>query len=144
MVETLQQYWWVFLLLWLVTKIIRHVETKKKKTQEHNTGDAESLVLTAMRSLDKNVDDKNVLDKVLNDASTGLGDENVYKRALVDGIIHQLETDEVKRFEPVKGSHPLSQLADRAVKAETRKRTIVRGLRNGAAIGLRIRRGGLT
>ncbi len=144
MVEVLQQYWWVFLLLWLVTKIMRHAETKKKKTQEHNTGDAENLVLTVARSLNKNVDDKNVLDRVLNDASTNLGDENVYKRALVDGIIHQLETDEVKRFEPVKGSHPLSQLADRAVKAETKKRKVVRGIKNGAAIGLRILRGGLT
>lgn len=144
MVETLQQYWWVFLVLWLVTKIVRHVETKGKKKQEHNTGDAENLVLTAMRSLDKNVDDKGVLDKVLNDASANLDDANVYKRALVDGVIHQLEKDEVKRFEPVKGSHPLSQLADRAVKAETRKRKIVRGVKNGAALGLRILRGGLT
>ena len=144
MVETLQQYWWVFLLLWFVTKILRHVETKDKKTQEHNTGDAESLVLAAMRSLNKNVGDKSMLDKVLNDASINLGSEDVYKRALVGGILHQLEADEAKRFEPVEGSHPLSQLADRAVKAETRKRKVVRGIKNGAAIGLRILRGGLT
>ena len=57
MVDAIQQYWWVFLILWIVSKISRHAETKEKKKQEHNTGDAESLVLSAMRSINKNVDD---------------------------------------------------------------------------------------
>ena len=140
----LQQYWWVFLLLWIVSKISRHVETKGKKKQEKNTSDAENLVLTVARSLDKNVGNRGVLDKVLNDASDGLVEGNVYKRALVDGVVSQLEKDEVKKFTPVKGSHPLSQLAGRAVKAETRKRKIVRGLKKGAVVGLKILRGGLT
>ena len=143
MVSMLQQYWWVFLILWVISKVSRHAETSERKKQEDNTSDAENLVLNAMRAIDKNVDDPNVLDKVLNDASAGLG-ENVYKRALVDGIVHQLEKDEEKRFEPIKGSHPLSQLADRAVKAETRKRKIIRGLKKGAVVGLKILRGGLT
>jgi len=143
-VTILQQYWWVFLLLWIVSKISRHVETKGKKKQEKNTSDAENLVLTVARSLDKNVGNRGVLDKVLNDASDGLVEGNVYKRALVDGVVSQLEKDEVKKFTPVKGSHPLSQLAGRAVKAETRKRKIVRGLKKGAVVGLKILRGGLT
>lgn len=144
MVGFLQEYWWVFLVLWLVTKILRTSETKGRKKQEGNTSDAENLVLGAMRALNKNVKDKGTLDKVLNDAAMSLGDENVYKRALVDGVVHQLEKDEEKKFEPVKGSHPLSQLADRAVKAETRKEKIKRGLKKGIVIGLKILRGGLT
>ena len=143
MVTMLQQYWWVFLLLWLATKISRSVETKGKKKQEKNTSDAENLVLTVARSLDKNVGNKGVLDKVLNDAADNLGDGNVYKRALVDGVVSQLEKDEAEKFTPVKGSHPLSQLAGRAVKAETKKRKIVSGLKTGAVVGLKILRGGL-
>lgn len=144
MVELAQQYWWVFLILWVVSKVSRHVETSGKKKQESNTSDAENLVLNMARSLDKNVGNKSVLDKVLNDASEGLGDGNVYKRALVDGVVSQLEKDEEKRFTPIKGSHPLSQLADRAVKAETKREKIKRGLKQGAVIGLKILRGGLT
>lgn len=143
MVGLLQEYWWVFLVLWLLTKLGRHCETRKRKKRESDTSDAENLVLNAMRSLDRNVGNRRTLDKVLGDVAEGLGD-NVYKRALVDGLVHQLEKDEAKRFEPVKGSHPLSRLADRAVKAENRREKIKRGLKKGAAIGLRILRGGLT
>lgn len=142
MVAFCQQYWWVFLILWLVSKISRHVETSGKKKQEGNTSDAENLLLNIARSVNKNIDDPKVLDTVLNDASDGLG-ENVYKRVLVDGLVHQLEKDEVKAFEPVKGSHPLSQLAKRAVESEEKKQKIVRGLKKGAAVGLKILRGGL-
>lgn len=143
MVDFLQQYWWVFLLLWIVAKVSRHWETKEKHKQENNTSDAENLVLNAMRAIDRNIGDKKVRDKVLNDAASGLG-ENVYKRALVDGVIHQLEKDEVKKFEPIKGSHPLSQLAKRAVEAETKREKIKRGCKKAAVIGLQILRGGLT
>jgi len=143
MVGMIQQYWWVFLILWVVSKVSRHAETREKEKQQHNTGDAENLVLSAMRSINKNVDDPKVLDRVLNDATFHLSDGNVYKRALVDGIVHQLEKDEEKRFEPVKGSHPLSQLAKRAVESEKTKNKVVRGLKKGAVIGLKILRGGL-
>ena len=143
MVDFLQEYWWVFLILWLVTKVGRHLETKKKETRESNTSDAENLVLNTMRAIDANIKDRDTRDKVLNASVTGLGD-NVYKRALVDGIIHQLEKDDIKKFEPIRGSHPLSHLAHRAVESETKREKIKRGCKKAAVIGLKILRGGLT
>lgn len=144
MVEMIRDYWWVFLILWIVTKVVRGAETSAKKKQESNTSDAENLVLNVMRSVDKNVGNKKVVDKILNEAAAGLGDENVYRRALVDGVISQLEKDEAKAFTPVKGSHPLSQLADRAVKAETKREKIKRGAKQAAVVGLKILKGVVT
>lgn len=145
MMDWLQEYWWVFLILWVATKISRGVETSARKGQESNTSDAENLVLNVVKAVDKNVGgNKKVLDQVLNDAAAGLGDDNVYRRALVDGLVSQLEKGEVKEFTPVRGSHPLSQLADRAVRAETRRERIKRGVKQAAVVGLKILKGVVT
>lgn len=143
MVGFMREYWWVFLALWVIAKISRSAETRKKNERDSNTSDAENLMLNLVRSVNENVGDKKVLDTVLNDAASGLGSDNAYKRVLVDGLVSQLEKDEVKAFTPVKGTHPLSQLADRAVKVETKREKIKRGLKKGAVIGLKILRGGL-
>lgn len=142
--DFLQEYWWLFLVLWLVTKASRSVETSAKKAQEGNTSDAENLVLSVAKAVDANVGNKGVLDKILNDAASDLGDDNVYRRALVDGLVSQLEKDEVKRFTPVKGTHPLSQLASRAAEAETRKAKVARGFKRAGVVGLKILRGVLS
>jgi hypothetical protein len=125
----------------ILLKWSRHNETKKVTKQEQGVSDAENLVMTVMDAVRRKEPDKLNQVKLLNEIAGEVPDKNLYKRVLVDGITTLCETEPEKKFTPIKGTHPLLALANRAVESETKKAKRIRAVKNGVKVGAQIVKG---
>lgn len=139
MSEFLTEWGWLIpILLFLLTKANRHLESKRKKDAEAEADEAKGLLgrmIAAKVTYDSSEQDpRKSAEKML--ASSEITDR--LKRAVIDKAIEELAKKKSKKLKNVEGGHPLEQLANAAVKAETKKEKIKRGARSAGLIALKI------
>ncbi len=139
--EWLNEAWpFVLVAVLLIIKANRHTETAAKTKAEGAVKDAEELVEQVMVAVNGKIP-SGEKDSFLNSITHSLSEGNAYKRALVDGVIHVLEKDDKKKFTPIPGTHPLEQLAARAVESQKKKEQVKQGVKSGLVTVLKIVKG---